>query len=441
MCALEDKLGHFVQSQRSALGRIQVNSQLIVHNRDSLIRLNKVVNKLVAANRIIFHYAYYRGIINDLYVQVVHYESLFNNLLLAIELLTRDIVSPFLLPFSELGAVLERGSHEFSLRPLTSHFLYYTLLTTSMVNHTLKIHVPFKEEETYKLVTFIPFPSFHKGSHLIVDGLQSNLVVSTDNSQSAILAEDARRRCKPLPSSIVCRSTDIVLQPFNRFPCEFNMLLHNSSRDCTLVEVHVRYVYSQHLDDADYLYYPNRTAVAVHCPPDPVDQVTVQGRLRVPLSCHVVSGDARRIGWDTHNVGLYSRKVIPAVPVQLVNETLLQVATVRPLSPISYNDSFQTVFGVFSHSSHGVLSGSLTIIVSLLLLGFLAYLAFKCKGRWRKSSSNSHGRSIPPPGPEIALKTIREHTSSSCRPPHHPHRNASLQVSMESVGAHSEGGE
>ena len=94
------------------------------------------------------------------------------------------------------------------------------------------------------------------------------------------------------------------------------MLVKNSSANCSLVAVPVRYVLSLHVDDADYLYYPNRSAATVRCPPDPADQVLVQSRLHVPLSCNIVSGDVRRTGMHTHNVGVFSRRLqlFPLLP-------------------------------------------------------------------------------------------------------------------------------
>lgn len=101
------------------------------------------------------------SLINSLHTQSSYYTNHFTFLEESVNLLSKEVVTPEFLHFSELQRLVKYATKVYNFRPavpLTHLESYCSLLQVSVSNGAILLHLPFIGLTTYRLHT-IPFPS------------------------------------------------------------------------------------------------------------------------------------------------------------------------------------------------------------------------------------------------------------------------------------------
>lgn len=98
-------------------------------------------------------------LVGNIYRQVHFYSAILSELLSSMQLLSKQIVTPALLPYGELMRIIQLGISQYQLLPAmpTDHTSnYYELISVSLHNGIVYLHVPFcKGQKIYIMFSHI----------------------------------------------------------------------------------------------------------------------------------------------------------------------------------------------------------------------------------------------------------------------------------------------
>lgn len=271
-----------LQTQARKLGEIahllnEVSAQVTLLS-DGLDTLNNKVN--------------INSLVDSLYTQVTYYGQLFMQMLNTLNLLTRGVVTPTLLPYSTLTGIVNYAMVVEGLFPAVDDNRiedYYSLIQVDFDDRQILLYLPFVDEMIFDHFELTPFPSLVDNKSLILTDVASDILLSEDSSFIAMTSPSVLDSCLISYDFFVCLPSHLDFhKPTDT--CEYRIVTKsNNISMCNFDYVDVTQVLRQEVDDLTWLYFPQRTPVVVACPNTPPKPSHGWGRLPVAKDCTVSS--------------------------------------------------------------------------------------------------------------------------------------------------------
>lgn len=415
---LETKLSVVSDTQQHELAIIQANSHLLKLHQEKLNSIVVTVNSVLDTTNALIEgvtklsNALAMGTwVDGIYTEITFYANLFDNLLSSMQMLAHQIVTPTLLPYSELLRIVNIGINEFHLISALSedHLAnYYSLLSVSFHEGAVFIHIPFVELRTLNLYHYYPFPSFHLDEAMVLDITFDIALFAEDLSIMVEMKMSELQGCKSTSQSLVCLPSALFLKSFDSSACSWLLVKENQSyTSCSYSISTDSDVSRQALSSSTYLFFPETTALSYTCPPDSADGMTVKGRISVPFSCTASAKNFRMLGMESTNIPMRRLKLVKASPPDPLGLMSLKVKTIQNLTrleELTPEEMVPIFLNGHVHSGVTLMTG----LVSVTLL--MVFVAFMCKYMRKRYAARAQGN-------KGSDNTERDSTEPSSRTP------------------------
>ena len=322
------------------------------------------------------------SLVDSLYTQVTYYGQLFMQMLNTLNLLSRGVVTPTLLPYSTLAGIVEYVIVVEGLFPAVhDHRIedYYSLIQVEFDGRQILLYLPFVDKVKFDHFRLIPFPSLVNNKSLILTDVDSDILLSDDGNFMASTSSSVLDSCLTSYDYLVCLPSKLdFVKPTDT--CEYRIVTnsHNISI-CTFDYIDVPYVLRQELDDLTWLYFPQRTPVVISCPNSAPKPSQGWGRVPVARDCTVSS--AAMTLWGVH----HATSAVVTPHLQQPSHVQAQTPTLVPhfvLPTVEEEIATPTpwITQVVTDASHPWMTGVLLLMVLLALGAVLVFCAMKkCK--------------------------------------------------------------
>ncbi len=235
-------------------------------------------------------------LLDQIYIKILELHSSTEQLIQDLVLANTGSVTSTLLPIPKLIKIINTAKEEWNFQPFfdpENVALYYPLLKSYLNGTSVIIDIPFSSELKFNIFKLIPFPMKFNGSTLEVDTPvvnSLNYVLSIDSLKESVLMNDDLWHCKKTNLNMyLCPATYFTLNEALSKSCAASLVKNISIVDnCNFKEV-IPTSKHETVQEAHYLYFPNKTTASVICPGLSPRIASVEGLYSVPDQCELHS--------------------------------------------------------------------------------------------------------------------------------------------------------
>ena len=290
--------------------RVNENSRKILMLNRDIAAISAIVNadalkfNDININQILLSVGSYLGYL------IESYDVLLNAVVLA----SRNIVSPHLLPPSELQDILLVAKNTYRFEPLYDTDKlenYYHVLSVKFVKGIVFVFVPFASALFFNLYHLVPFPSLIKGD-VVELNIEEHYLLLNQNYDAVSVAENAKfgEVCVALAAqNYLCQASNFHFVPAFKFDCLINLVLHSRpSPECSFRKVNKSIAF-YHSSPYTYIFSKELLKFTISCGGEP-SLTSLRGTFSLSEHCGVYSPNYMRI-YPSHTTNADAKLIIP----------------------------------------------------------------------------------------------------------------------------------
>lgn len=303
-------------------------------------------------------------LLDQIYIKTIELHSGVEQLIQDLVLANTGSVTSTLLPIPRLIEIIRTARREWNFRPFFDEniALYYPLLKSYLNESSVIIDVPFSSELMFNIYVLIPFPMKINGSILAVDTPVTdpmNYVLSIDSlKESGIRNADLWNCRRTNVEMYLCPATYFTLNEALSKSCAVSLVKNVSIfQNCHFKEVEPAPKHET-IQEAHYIYFPNRTTVSVICPGLNTKVASVDGLYSVPDQCELHSNTITTIANRRKIVNISMERMLLSIDVKLPERS----------PPLKLNRNHKRNFRVQQKQIFENIPWSILVVVPPLLL-------------------------------------------------------------------------
>ncbi len=263
-------------------------------------------------------------LLDQLYIKVLELHSSTGQLIQDLVLANTGSVTSTLLPIPKLIKIIHTAKEEWNFQPFfdtENVALYYPLLKSFLNGTSVIIDIPFSSELKFNIFKLIPFPMTFNGSTLEIDTPlvnSVNYILSIDNLKESTLMNHDLLNCKRTNLNMyLCPATYFTLNEALSKSCAASLVKNISiPENCHFKEI-IPTPKHETVQEAHYIYFPNRTTISVICPNLSPKIASVEGLHSVPDQCELHSSTLTTIANRKKTVEITRDMMIIDIDIRL----------------------------------------------------------------------------------------------------------------------------
>ena len=311
-------------------------------------------------------------LIQNIYAEVKQYSLTLREHIDEITLASRDIVTTKTISIADLQRVLQKAKIQFGLQPLFSLdelSLYYSFMNIHFTPGSLVLRIPMKSEFSFIHVSFIPFPTWHKNTTIILETNYTELLLSHDNQQAAMGNAEHFKDCKSTDSKTICPANVLPISPrWDRNSCLEQLYANTFNfQDCIFQEVKVDFQLTT-LEDFAFIFSEEARGV-ITCPGEQPQEIKKRN-IKVKSSCGFFNGVKRVVPTNQHLLR-YAKKVYEEWESNhnITRISQIKVQKIDPIPKIRKIQEEKNISIIVSSSALGI-----GIFVPIVIIACLCYI-------------------------------------------------------------------
>ena len=392
---LKNNFQNLKLSQEGLSDALVANSRLLAQHETILGDITLTVNNLTNLMNDLSQQQHNWGkalllnsYIDSLYDQVNFYHSVFLTTIENIHLLSQGVITPSLLPFSELVRLLRLATGEYKYKPAVpeNHLeRYYSLIEPVLEQGRLYLLIPFVEKKNYYVTEVVPFPDNFNYTAVVLQLKKSTFLWNEAETLMAFPSERAMASCKEIASTYICDPSLFNLVNFK--PTCHHQLIHPNKDNvisynlCNFTHYSGKDVKIFPMEDYLYVFVPQRQPALLSCPGEKPHASQVIGRVKIPRNCIWTTRNKTYTGIRRSVVTYRKRNLLPAVHQEYKPRPPPERLNLLPL-----NSRQKVVVPVLPTAVDLKHPGWAFTVLGLGIFGFLVgmsvYLYFCCHSRF-----------------------------------------------------------
>ena len=301
--------------------------------------------------------------VDNIYIASQELKTNFDNLLNAVSLGERGIVTPHLLPLHKLLEVINHAKENWHLSPLlpvarTGDLYGYLDIHVNIFNFIILI--PFASDFALQIYNIHPFPFYLNNTVVTLDVPKKHLLLSQAIQFHTYLDEKEWLSCeKHLDHLYICPAYSMKLVPNDENWCPASLVMNDSyPTSCGYVDAPKEPIFHAHIGHVHHLFFKDWSPISITCEINGKtvpSQKQVRGHVSVPDRCAIVTpklsirpskfhfSENLTLDWVdnlfptlpnfTFNYSHFDIKPLHLDTIELINATMDEVHYIKYLHP------------------------------------------------------------------------------------------------------------
>ncbi|XP_066968282.1 uncharacterized protein [Macrobrachium rosenbergii] len=193
---------------------------------------------------------------------LLEYKELLNAIMMA----GKNLLSPFLITPSEIEAIIQKCVVNNHLKPLVENIVdYYGLITVKVVANQIILVIPFNNPDVNSLMSVYPFPMVVDNKSIVLEGTVRHFALQHDSFLVTEIPEHKFRECVMLNDGVyVCNIVNFY-EPLSALHCLDDLVNNKNGKN------HCKYIpftetfKAQIIDDEIFVFSANRLNAKIDC--------------------------------------------------------------------------------------------------------------------------------------------------------------------------------